>query len=248
MVITMINRTVIITGGNKGIGKACAIRFAKNGDNVVIAARERTSALRTVNEISSFGANAVFIETDVSDFQQVCDMAEYAVKQFGSIDVLVNNAGITADAFIDNMTLEQWERVIAINLTGTFLCIKAVLPYMEEQKIGRIINISSVAARKGAIAQSNYAASKAGIIGMTLSLAQELGSKNITVNAIAPGYVATAMTEGLPEKIKDRAVRVIPAHRFGIPEEVADAVFYMASKGAAYCNGAVLDINGGISL
>ncbi|HRR76163.1 MAG TPA: 3-oxoacyl-ACP reductase FabG [Ruminococcus sp.] len=241
-------KTAVITGGNKGIGAACALAFSREGANVVIAARNMSDSNRIVEQIISEGGKAAAIATDVSDHEQVKNMISRTVEMFGKIDILINNAGIIADSFINKMTLEQWDKVIATNLTGTFYCIREAVPYMIENGYGRIINTSSVAARKGAVAQSNYAASKAGIIGMTLSLAQELGKYNITVNAVAPGYVATDMTSNLPEKIMERANKVIPVKRFGTPEEMAAAFLYLASDEAAYCNGAVLDINGGLSL
>ncbi|MBQ6181719.1 MAG: 3-oxoacyl-ACP reductase FabG [Ruminococcus sp.] len=241
-------KTAVITGGNKGIGAACALAFSREGANVVIAARNMSDSNRIVEQIISEGGKAAAIATDVSDHGQVKNMISRTVEMFGKIDILINNAGIIADSFINKMTLEQWDKVIATNLTGTFYCIREAVPYMIENGYGRIINTSSVAARKGAVAQSNYAASKAGIIGMTLSLAQELGKYNITVNAVAPGYVATDMTSNLPEKIMERANKVIPVKRFGTPEEMAAAFLYLASDEAAYCNGAVLDINGGLSL
>ena len=241
-------KTAVITGGNKGIGAACALAFSREGANVVIAARNMSDSNRIVEQITSEGGKAAAIATDVSDHGQVKNMISRTVEMFGKIDILINNAGIIADSFINKMTLEQCDKVIATNLTGTFYCIREAVPYMIENGYGRIINTSSVAARKGAVAQSNYAASKAGIIGMTLSLAQELGKYNITVNAVAPGYVATDMTSNLPEKIMERANKVIPVKRFGTPEEMAAAFLYLASDEAAYCNGAVLDINGGLSL
>ncbi len=241
-------KTAVITGGNKGIGAACALAFSREGANVVIAARNMSDSNRIVEQIISEGGKAAAIAADVSDHEQVKNMISRTVEMFGKIDILINNAGIIADSFINKMTLEQWDKVIATNLTGTFYCIREAVPYMIENGYGRIINTSSVAARKGAVAQSNYAASKAGIIGMTLSLAQELGKYNITVNAVAPGYVATDMTSNLPEKIMERANKVIPVKRFGTPEEMAAAFLYLASDEAAYCNGAVLDINGGLSL
>lgn len=241
-------KTAVITGGNKGIGAACALAFSREGANIVIAARNMSDSDKIIEQIISNGGKAVAIATDVSDYEQVKNMISKTVEIFGKIDILINNAGIIADSFINKMTLEQWDKVIATNLTGTFYCIRETVPYMIENGYGRIINTSSVAARKGAVAQSNYAASKAGIIGMTLSLAQELGKYNITVNAVSPGYVATDMTRNLPEKIMERANKVIPVKRFGTPEEMAAAFLYLASDEAAYCNGAVIDINGGLSL
>lgn len=194
------------------------------------------------------GGNATAVETDVSDFEQVQNMVSATIEKYGKIDILVNNAGIIADSFVEKMDLEQWDRVIVTNLTGVFYCIKAAVSYMIENKYGRIINTYSIAARKGAVARSNYAASKAGIIGLTLSLDQELGLHNITVNAIAPGYVKTGMTSNLPDMIIERANKIIPIKRFGTVEEIAEAFLYLASDEAAYCNGTILDINGGLSL
>lgn len=241
-------KTVLITGGNSGIGRACAAAFAEANANVMIAARRYELSKALSNELNSKGCNSAAVRLDVSDYDQIIKAVEITAERFGGIDILINNAGITADAFAAKMTKEQWDSVININLNGAFYCIKAVLPYMLERGFGRIINMTSVAARKGAIAQANYAASKAGLIGMTLSLAQELGAKNITVNAIAPGYVSTDMTEKIPQKIKERAIEIIPKHRFGIPEEIAAAAVFLAGQGGDYCNGTILDVNGGISI
>ena len=241
-------KTVLITGGNSGIGRACAVAFAESNANVMIAARRYELSESLSNELNLKGYNSAAVSVDVSDYDQVIKAAEITAERFGGIDILINNAGITADAFAAKMTKEQWDDVININLNGAFYCIKAVLPYMLERGFGKIINMTSVAARKGAIAQANYAASKAGLIGMTLSLAQELGSKNITVNEIALGYISTVMTEIIPQKIKERAIDIIPEHRFGTPEEIAAAAVFLAGKGGDYCNGTILDVNGGISI
>lgn len=241
-------KTVLVTGGNSGIGRACAIAFAEVGANIMIAARRYKLSEAISSELNLKGYSSAAVSLDVSDYNQAVKAAEITAEKFGSIDIIINNAGITADAFTAKMTKEQWDSVINVNLSGAFYCIKAVLPYMLEQGFGRIINMTSVAARKGAVAQANYAASKAGLIGMTLSLAQELGPKNITVNAIAPGYVSTDMTEKIPEKIKQRAIEIIPEHRFGAPEEIASAAVFLAGKGGDYCNGTILDVNGGVSI
>lgn len=242
------DKVVIITGGSRGIGRASAIAFAQEGAKVVIASRILDTAEEVVNTIKNNGGEVLSIKLDISDPKQVQDMVSIVIAHYGKIDILVNNAGITDDAFIVKMTYEQWDNVINTNLSGTFYCIKEVIPYMIDRHYGRIINVSSIAGEKGAVAQVNYAASKAGIIGLTLSLAQELGSKGITVNAVSPGYISTNMVDKVPEKIKQRAITKIPVGRIGNAEEIANAFVFLASDEASYCNGTILDVNGGISL
>lgn len=240
------NKVVIVTGGSRGIGKSIAAAFAKKGAQVIIASRKCSEA--TLDLINSSAGKISFISTNIAKYEEVQIMVKQVISQYGKIDVLINNAGITDDSFIEKMSVLQWKTVIDVNLNGTFFCIKAVIPYMLKKSYGKIINIASVAGEKGAIAQCNYAASKAGVIGLTLSLAQELGSRGINVNAVAPGFIETDMLKTVPEKILEKALTSIPLRRIGKPEEVAEACLYLASNKASYCNGTILDVNGGISI
>lgn len=242
------DKVAIITGGSRGIGKACAIRFASEGAKVVVASRGLEQAENVVQMIRDNGGEAIAISVDISQQENVASMVQQVISEYGKIDVLVNNAGITSDAFFEKMTYEQWHRVIDINLNGTFYCIKEALPYMIENEYGRIINTASIAGERGARTQANYAASKAGIIGLTLTLSQELGSKGITVNAISPGLIETDMVSQIPDKIRERTMKKIPLNRFGTTEEVAGAFAFLASDEGGYCNGMILDINGGICI
>lgn len=240
------NSVVIVTGGSRGIGKSIATSFGKKGAEVIIVSR--TYPKETLALIKDAGGKGHYINANIEKYEEVENMVQEVICKYGRIDILINNAGIVNDAFIHKMSISQWEKVINVNLNGTFFCIKAVIPYMLKNNCGKIINITSVSAKKGAIAQCNYAASKAGIIGLTLSLAQELGPKGIRVNAIAPGFIETDMTKKIPEKIVTNALTKIPLKKFGKPEDVANACLYLASDEASYCNATVLDINGGLSI
>ena len=244
--IMLNERVALITGGSRGIGKSGALALGKEGAKIVIAARALDQSNEVVNELKKMGCEASAIRVDVGNLGEVQSMVKEVFHRYGRIDILINNAGATDDAFIDKMSYQQWESIIDTNLNGTFYCIKEVIPYMFLRGFGRIINVASVAAQKGAVAQSNYAASKAGLIGLTLSLAQELGSKGITVNAVSPGYISTTMVDQIPEKIKKRAIEKIPLGRFGTPGDIANAFLFLVNN--AYCNGTILDVNGGISI
>jgi 3-oxoacyl-[acyl-carrier protein] reductase len=234
----MTNRTALVTGASRGIGLACAKALAGAGAKVVLAARDRAK----LEAVSSEIPDSTFIELDLAS----ADSIKAAFAQAGKIDILVNNAAITKDGLAVRMKRDDWDAVIATNLTGAFLAIQQVLPGMMKERWGRIINISSVVAEAGNAGQSNYVASKAGLIGLTKSIAQEMGSRNITVNAIAPGFIETDMTAGLSDELKAKMLAQIPLRRLGKPEDVAAAVKFLASEEASYITGHVLKVNGGM--
>lgn len=242
------NKVAIITGAGSGLGKAGALTFAREGAKVVVADYNEQNGQKVAEEIRANGGEALFIKVDVANWDEVELMVEKVVETFGTVDILVNNAGVTADAFLTKMTHEMWDRVININLKGVFNCTKAVAALMIEKGFGKIINTSSVVGEQGNVGQTNYSATKAGVIGMTLSWAKELGYKGINVNAVAPGYILTEMVAVVPEKVLDKIKTKIPFRRLGNPEDIANAYLYLASAEADYCNGTILDVNGGISL
>lgn len=241
-------RVVVVTGGSKGIGRAVCLRFAREGARILFVHYDpdEMCANETLGLLSEMGAEAYAEKLDVSSFEAVEAFFTKAVKQFERVDVLVNNAGITQDGFLMRMSAAQWDRVIGVNLTGVFNCTRAASKSMVKERKGRIINISSVVAQIGNIGQSNYAASKAGILGLTKSVARELASRGIAVNAVAPGYINTEMTENLPEKVKESFLAQIPMGRMGEPEEVAETVYWLASDRATYITGQVIHLNGGL--
>ncbi|HHU53512.1 MAG TPA: beta-ketoacyl-ACP reductase [Clostridiaceae bacterium] len=244
--MNLVNKVALITGSSSGIGEATARLFAKEGATVVLVARDIEKLKNIEKTINKSGGTALALQLDVSDSDQVINVVNSAIQKYGKIDILINNAGITRDSFIENMTVEMWDDVISVNLSGAFYMIHAVLPQMIKRKFGNIINMSSIAARRGAVTQANYSASKAGIIGLTLTLAQELGKKGITINAIAPGLVNTKMVEKIPEKIAEKWLKIIPVGRFATPEEIAHLCLYLVSEHGQYINGSVIDINGGL--
>jgi len=239
-------RVAIITGGARGIGKETSFLFSREGAKVVVADFDRKAGEAVAEEIRSRGGEALFTPVNVADLEQVREMVSAALKKFARIDILVNNAGITRDAFLTKMEAEQWEQVISVNLTGVFNCTKAVAPVMIEQGGGRIINAASVVGIYGNIGQTNYAATKAGVIGMTRTWARELGRQGITVNAVAPGFILTEMTARVPEKVLAMMKEKTPLGRLGTPLDVAYAYLFLASDEAAYVNGAVLSVDGGL--
>jgi 3-oxoacyl-[acyl-carrier protein] reductase len=241
-------RVVVVTGGSKGIGRAVCLRFAREGARILFVHYDpdEISVNETLGLLSEMGAEAYAEKLDVSSFEAVEAFFAKAVKQFQRVDVLVNNAGITQDAFLMRMSAAQWDRVLGVNLTGVFNCTKAAIKSMVKERKGRIINISSVVGQIGNIGQSNYAASKAGILGLTKSVARELASRGIAVNAVAPGYINTEMTENLPEKVKESFLAQIPMGRMGEPEEVAETVYWLASDSATYITGQVIHLSGGL--
>jgi len=239
------NKVVVITGAGSGIGKQTALLFAKEGAKVVVADVNEKSGEETVEEIRKNG-EGFFIKLDVTNREQAKQMAKTTLEKYGKIDVLINNAGIVQDAFVSKMTEQQWDRVIDINLKGVFNCIQSVVEIMMNQGSGVIINTSSIVGLNGNVGQVNYAATKAGLIGMTKTLAKELGKKGIRVNAVAPGFIATPMTAAVPEKILEMMKEKTPLRRLGEPGDIANAYLYLASDEANFVNGAVLCVDGGL--
>jgi 3-oxoacyl-[acyl-carrier protein] reductase len=239
-------KVAIVTGGAQGIGRAIAHLLAKNGADIVIADINGKQAQTTAQEIEALGQRSLAIQTDVSKFVEAENLGKSTVDAFGRIDILVNNAGITRDGLFLKMKEEEWDSVIAINLKSVFNCSKAVIRYMSKQKAGKIINIASVVGQMGNIGQANYAASKAGIIGLTKTLAREFGSRGINVNAVAPGFIDTEMTRSLPEKAKEEFLKNIPLGRMGTPDEVAEVVLFLSTDSSRYITGQVINVNGGL--
>ncbi len=239
-------RTALITGASQGIGRACALAFARAGARVALAARNEAKLAEVATEIRSGGGAAEVFAIDMASEDSIKSGAKAALAQLGSIEILVNNAGITKDGLLLRMKRADWDDVLATNLTGTFLLTQALISTMLKARWGRIINISSVVGETGQAGQANYAASKAGLIGFTKSLARELASRGITANAVAPGYIETAMTAVLDEKQRAAMTAYIPLGRAGTEQDVANAVRFLASEEAAYITGHVLDVNGGM--
>jgi 3-oxoacyl-[acyl-carrier protein] reductase len=242
------DKVAIITGGGQGIGKTTALRFAKEGAKIAVVDFNEETGQRSVQEISALQGSAIYIKTDVAKRAQVDEMIKRVKQQFGRIDILLNNAGILRDAQLLKMSEEQFDAVIAVNLKGTFNCTQAVAPIMVEQGAGRIINVSSVVGLYGNFGQTNYVATKAGVIGMTKVWARELGRKGICVNAVAPGFIGTEMVQGMPQKIIDAMVQKVPLGRIGQPEEVASVYVFLASDEASYVNGTVISVDGGVTV
>jgi len=244
--MSLSGRVALVTGASQGIGRTCALRLAQEGATVAAAARNQEKLDQLVGEILSAGGQAASFAVDVADQEQVRSAVKTAVARFGKIDILVNNAGITRDQLVLRMKRTDWDAVVQTNLTSAYLCIQQVIPAMLKQRWGRIINVTSVFGQMGQAGQANYAASKAGLIGLTMAIAREVGSRNITCNAVAPGFIETAMTAGLSEEFKQNAVKQIPLGRVGTPEDVASAVAFLASDQASYITGHVLSVNGGM--
>jgi len=239
-------KVAIVTGGGQGIGRAIALDFAEAGIDVVIADINLEAAETAAAEAAAAGSVPLAFELNVADAGNVEAFVEKVSEKYGRIDYLINNAGITRDALMMRMADDAWQSVIDINLTGTYLCSKAVIRVMMKQRDGRIVNISSVVGAMGNAGQTNYAASKAGVVGFTKSLAREVAARGITVNAVAPGFIQTAMTEALPDKAREELVNLIPNGRLGTPEDVAAAVRFLVSEDASYITGQVLHVNGGM--
>ncbi len=239
-------KAALVTGASQGIGRACALALAAAGAKVALAARNEAKLNEVAAEIASAGGPAAVFALDIANEESIKACAKAAIAHFGSIEILVNNAGITRDTLILRMKRADWDDVLQTNLTGTFLMTQAVMSSMLKARWGRIINISSVVGETGQAGQANYAASKAGLIGLTKSLARELASRNITANAIAPGYIETAMTAVLDEKQRESMLAHIPLGRAGTDADIANAVRFLASDDAAYITGHVLDVNGGM--
>ena len=240
-------KVAIITGGSRGIGKEIAKKFAKENYNLVINyVSEKTNTEELKKEFEELGAEVLFIKTNVTSYEECEKMAKDAINKFGKIDVLVNKAGVTKDSLLLRMKEEDFDTVINVNLKGTFNVTKACIPYMMKKKSGKIVNISSVVGISGNSGQANYAASKAGIIGFTKSVAKELASRNILANCVAPGYIATDMTNGLSDAVKESINNQIPLKRVGMPEEVAKAVYFLAGEENSYITGQVINVDGGM--
>jgi 3-oxoacyl-[acyl-carrier protein] reductase len=243
---SLLNKVAVITGGADGIGKAAVTRFAEEGATVVIWDLNEEKGNETAETLRKEGHKVDFKKLNTADFAQVEAAAKEAIEAHGQIDILINNAGITRDSTLKKMTPESWQQVIDVNLTGVFNCTKVVSAYMLERNYGRIINTSSVVALYGNFGQTNYVASKAALIGMTKTLAKELGRKGITVNAVAPGFIATDMVAKMPENILAGMRDKTPVGRLGKPEEIAAAYRFLASDEAAFINGAILSVDGGV--
>ena len=247
--MSLTGKTAIVTGGSRGIGKAVCLELARRGCNIVLSFAGNTAAAdQTVSECQALGVQALAVQGNVADADAVKALFDTALKQFGAVDILVNNAGITRDNLLMLLKEEDFDAVVDTNLKGTFLCMKAAVRPMMKQRHGRIISLSSVVGLHGNAGQVNYAATKAGVIGMTKSLAKELAGRNITVNAVAPGFIDTDMTAVLPEKAKEAILASIPMARLGAAEDVANAVAFLASDEAGYITGQVLAVDGGMSM
>ena len=242
-------KTAVVTGGSRGIGRAICLELARGGANVMLCyAGNEQAALDTVAACEALGAKAAAMRCDVSKTDEVKALVDAALQQFGAVHILVNNAGITRDGLLMTMKEDAWDQVLDTNLKGAFLTMKAVARTMMKQRYGRIVNLSSVVGLHGNAGQVNYAASKAGVIGMTKSLAKELASRGVTVNAVAPGFIDTDMTAALPQAARDALLPTIPTQRLGAAEEVAQAVAFLASDRAAFITGEILPVAGGFGL
>ncbi|MBV9303287.1 MAG: 3-oxoacyl-[acyl-carrier-protein] reductase [Acidobacteriaceae bacterium] len=239
-------RTALITGASRGIGKACVEALAAAGHRVVLAARSVEKLEAVAAEMRASGPDTLVVEMDLSVSESIVNGIAKVVKEFGRIEILVNNAGITKDGLAVRMREEDWEAVLRTNLSGSFYAIQQVLPGMMRERWGRIVNISSVVGEMGNPGQANYVASKAGLIGLTKAIAKEVASRNITVNAVAPGFIETDMTTGLKDELKQRIIEETPLKRMGTSQDIANAVKFLVSDDASFITGHVLDVNGGI--
>jgi 3-oxoacyl-[acyl-carrier protein] reductase len=242
------DKVSIITGAANGIGYAAARCFASEGAKVAIVDFNEEQGRESVREMKEFGFEATFFQVNVADRNSVDKMVKAVLETYGQVDILVNNAGITKDGMLSKLSIEDFQAVIDVNLTGVFHCTQAVLPAMLEQGKGKIINTSSVSGIYGNVGQTNYAATKAGVVGMTKTWAKELGRKGINVNAVAPGFIETGMTAKVPEKILEQMKMMVPLGRLGLPEDIANAYLFLASDESNYVNGTVLHVDGGIMM
>lgn len=240
------NKVAIVTGGSRGIGYAIARRFASEGASVVVGDLDYEGACSAAADLEKLGVSSLAVECNVAQMDGAEQLVSLAIDQFGRVDILVNNAGITRDRLLLRMKEDDWDAVMTVNLKGVFNCTKAVAKTMLRQRSGRIINIASVVGLVGNVGQANYSASKAGVIGFTKSVARELGSRGVTANAIAPGFIETKMTEGLPESAREAFMNRIPLGRAGTPEDVANAALFLASDEAAYVTGQIICVDGGM--
>ena len=244
--ITLQEQTAIVTGSARGIGAAIAYKLAHAGCNLIISDIDEHGAQATAGRIKEIGRDAIAVQADVSQWEQAENLVKESIAKFAKVDILVNNAGITRDNLLMRMSEAEWDSVMNVNLKGTFNCIKAVSRTMMKQRHGKIINVSSIVGVIGNAGQANYAASKAGIIGLTKSVAKEFGSRNIQVNAVAPGYIQTDMTKDLPDSAKEAFLTIIPLQRAGQADDVANAVLFLASPLSDYTTGQVLHVDGGM--
>jgi 3-oxoacyl-[acyl-carrier protein] reductase len=247
-IFSLHGKVALVTGASQGIGRDTALALAAAGAKVALAARNEGKLASLLTEITGAGGEGLAVKMDVADAEQVKNGFKQVLDKFGRLDILVNNAGITRDGLAVRMKLEDWDAVLRTNLTGAHLCIQQALSTMMRARSGRIINITSVVAQMGNAGQANYVAAKAGLIGLTKAIAMEIASRNVTVNAVAPGFIDTPMTEALPDKVKEDMKTRIPLGRMGTPREVAAAIVFLASDEAGYITGHVLDVNGGLYL
>jgi 3-oxoacyl-[acyl-carrier protein] reductase len=246
--MTLEGRVALVTGASQGIGHAIALKLASAGAGVALAARNQEKLNEVVQQITAAGGKAATFQLDVADEEQIKSAFKAVIAHFGKIDILVNNAGITRDQLVMRMKRADWDEVLNTNLTSAYLCTQQVISSMLKQRWGRIINITSIFGQIGQAGQANYASSKAGLIGLTKAVARELGSRNITCNAVAPGFIETSMTAVLGDDFKQNALKNIPLGRIGTPQDVAGAVAFLASEEASYITGHVLDVNGGLHM
>lgn len=242
----MTNRTAFVTGASRGIGRAIALALSHAGAKIVVASPERENNDKVTEEIRAGNGQAIPVFMDLTSQESIKEAFAAAQKEFGRVDILVNNAGVTKDGLALRMKKEDWDLVLSINLSGAFFATQQVLSGMMKERWGRIINIASVVGQAGNPGQANYVASKAGIIGLTKALAQEVASRNITVNAVAPGFIETDMTAKLPQEVRDKMASTIALKRFGKPEDIAGAVKFLASEDASYITGHIINVNGGM--
>ena len=240
------NKVALVTGASRGLGQTFARALARAGADLIITSRDPDTLKPFGKEIEEMARKALPLALDVRDYESIQSAVNAAIAHYGKIDILVNNAGITRDQLVIRMKRGDWDSVLATNLTSAYLCAQQVISSMLKQRWGRIINITSIFGQMGQAGQANYAASKAGLIGLTMALGRELGSRNITCNAVAPGFIETAKTSALPEELKQNALKMIPLGRIGSPEDVANCVAFLASEEAGYITGHVLNVNGGM--
>ena len=246
--MSLTGKIAVVTGAAQGIGQAIATTLAQEGADVVVADLNANRCHETVERVKQLGRKAIAVSVNVGDWEQVKRMVDHVLKEWERIDILVNNAGITRDGLLMRMKEEDWQAVLQVNVTGTFFCAKAVLPTMSRQRSGRIVNIASIVGAIGNAGQANYAASKAAVIGLTKTVAREYASRNITINAVAPGFIDTAMTQELSADAKEALLNQIPLKRLGQPSDVADAVSFLCTEKAGYITGHVLHVNGGMHM
>ena len=244
--MSLSGRVALVTGASQGIGRACALKLAAGGAAVAVAARNQDKLNELVTQITSTGGKAGAFALDVAEEEQIKSTVKKVIEQFGKIDILVNNAGITRDQLVMRMKRADWDAVLDTNLTSAYLLTQQVMSSMLKQRWGRIVNVTSIFGQTGQAGQANYAASKAGLIGLTMAVAREVASRNITCNAVAPGFIETAMTSGLGDDFKQNALKMIPLGRIGTPEDVASAVAFLVSEEASYITGHVMSVNGGM--